>query len=48
MRLLVAVMGVSARRGFTKLAVSRREVSAEFVGPPSTSDFTDEFAISAR
>ncbi len=36
------------RRGFTRFAVSREEISAEFVGSTSTSDFTDRFAIRAR
>jgi hypothetical protein len=36
------------RKGFTKFAVSREELSAEFVGSTSTSDFTDKFAIRAR
>jgi len=33
------------RKGLTKFAVSREEISAEFVGSTSTSDFADRFAI---
>jgi hypothetical protein len=36
------------RKGFTKFTVSRGEISAEFVGSTSTSDFTDRFAIRAQ
>ncbi len=36
------------RKGFTKFAVSKEEISAEFVGSTSTSDFTDRFAIRVR
>jgi hypothetical protein len=36
------------RKGFTKFTVSREEISAEFVGSTSTSDFTDRFTIRAR
>ena len=46
----VAWMGANSdpRKGFTKVAVSREEVSSEFVGSTSTSDFMDEFRITAR
>jgi hypothetical protein len=36
------------RKGFTRFAVSRREISARFVGSTSTSDFADRFAIMAH
>ena len=36
------------RKGFTKFTVSRGEISAEFVGSTSTSDFTDRFTIRAQ
>ena len=43
-------MGVNnePRKGFTEFTVSRAEISAEFVGSTSTSDFTDKFAIRGR
>jgi hypothetical protein len=36
------------RKGFTRVTVSRGEISARFVGSTSTSDFTDKFVIRAR
>jgi hypothetical protein len=36
------------RKGFTKFTASEKEISAEFVGSTSTSNFTDKFAIRAR
>jgi hypothetical protein len=33
------------RTGFTKFTVSNTDISAEFVGSTSTSNFTDEFAV---
>jgi len=36
------------RKGFAKFTVSGAEISAEFVGSTSTSDFADEFAIRAQ
>jgi hypothetical protein len=36
------------RKGFTKFTVSKKELSAEYVGSTSTSDFTDRFTIRTR
>jgi hypothetical protein len=36
------------RKGFTKSTVSREEISTEFVGSTSTSDFVDKFTIRVR
>jgi hypothetical protein len=36
-----------ARKGFARFTVSGGEISAEFVGSTSTSDFADEFVIRA-
>jgi hypothetical protein len=38
-------MNVEPRKGFLRCAVSRTEISAEFVGSTATSDFTDAFRI---
>jgi 3',5'-cyclic AMP phosphodiesterase CpdA len=46
---VVKWMGANSdpRKGFTKFTVSDAEISAEFVGSTSTSDFADEFVIRA-
>ena len=46
----VAWMGKNSepRKGITKFTVSRGEISAEFVGSTTTSEFTDYFVIRAR